>query len=406
MSATETFDHSTTRDLWDRAAEYRKHQPVVRIGPNVVYIARYHDARKIFRNPQVFSNQGGFKADGVVIPLVDSSPSDYDDPEHAPIRRLAMECAGPTHLENQRTFAHMAAGELVAALDADGSGTAELVAELALPLVGRVTVNLLGAPDADASAVVDWADEIVNSGFFTYLRTERGSGYHGAFPEFSNYLDALIAERKIHPEIDDGVGRIVRAIDAGIEGFTAEQANDLAFMMVKEMVVAAMGTTRDYTAWICYEMAKSPEIYEQIYNNRDEFTVPALEEILRLYPPILYEMRKCMAETEMHGVAIHPGDRVLVGLASANRDEEVFEDADTLRLDRPSRPAHIAFGHGMHMCVGNALARIEGHAVLSALLDRFRPGTMSLAPGFELQLTPLAFLYGAERVDVVFDHHR
>jgi cytochrome P450 len=395
------FDTSSTRSLLTAAKELRRSEPVARLASGVIYVSRYRDARTVFRNPMVFSNQGGFKAPGVDIRLRDSSPSDYDDPLHTPIRHLAMEAAGPTRIEAQRDFAAATARELVNAIDTTGSDPVELVSTLALPLAGRVTANLLGVLDDDATALVRWTDEIVNSDFWTYLETKRGKGYHGAFPEFSNYLERQLDARRADPDSDDGLGRVVRAIEAGVDGFSPEQASDLAFMMAKELVIAAMGTTRDFLGWALYEVIGNEPAHQALAQSR-ALIGAALEETLRLYPPVLYEMRKCKEDTELAGVRIHAGDRVLVGIASANRDENIFSDPDDFRLDRDRPAGHLSFGHGVHMCVGNGLARIEGNALLEAFLDRFPPGSVHLAPGFEVQLMPLPFMYGAATVEVLF----
>jgi cytochrome P450 len=99
-------------------------------------------------------------------------------------------------------------------------------------------------------------------------------------------------------------------------------------------------------------------------------------------------------------VAVAAGDRVIAGLAAANRDPEVFDAPDEFRLDRPEAPGHLSFGHGAHLCVGAALARMEAQEALDAFVDEFRPGELRLEPGFELAYMPAAFLFGPQRVDV------
>ena len=126
-----------------------------------------------------------------------------------------------------------------------------------------------------------------------------------------------------------------------------------------------------------------------------------MDETLRLYPPILFEMRRCTEDTELGGVSIKRGARVLIGIASANRDEEVFPDPDSLRLDRSAK--HLSFGHGIHTCVGNGLARMEGQEALRAVLERFAPGELRLAPDFQFELMPQPFMYGPKKVDVCIE---
>jgi cytochrome P450 len=85
---------------------------------------------------------------------------------------------------------------------------------------------------------------------------------------------------------------------------------------------------------------------------------------------------------------------VIVGIASANRDESVYEDPDRFQIDRPDPAMHLSFGYGPHFCVGSQLARMEAEEAVQALLDRFGPGDLELAPGFELELMPLPYMLG------------
>jgi cytochrome P450 len=100
------------------------------------------------------------------------------------------------------------------------------------------------------------------------------------------------------------------------------------------------------------------------------------------------------------GVAIEPGERVVVGVASANRDEEIYEDAEQFRLDRVEPAAHLSFGFGPHLCLGSPLARVEAEEAINTFLDRFAPGQVRLVPGFELELMPLPYMLGPVRLDV------
>ena len=94
------------------------------------------------------------------------------------------------------------------------------------------------------------------------------------------------------------------------------------------------------------------------------------------------------------------GEKVLVGLASANRDEEIYPSPDEFRLDRSNPAPQLSFGHGIHMCVGNGLARMEAEVLLDAFLDQFTPDQVRVTPDFELQLMPAPFMYGPVRVDI------
>ncbi len=393
------FDAASTHDLWDLTAHLRRHQPVARLASGVIYVSRYRDARTVLRQPEVFSSKGGFKAEGVEVPLGDASLGDFDEPEHGPARKLAMAAAGPTRVEAERSFAMSVARRLVDGLAADG-GTSDVVASLALPLSSEVTAHVVGAPIEDAGRLFGWAEDIMHSELPVYMRTSRGVGYHGAFPEYSAFVDGLIDDR-LDPASrhDDAIKRIVDGIGQEQPGADPEYTRGMIFMIVSTLLLGGVTTTRDLIGWLLYELVRKPELYQAVGADR-ALIAPAVEEVLRLYPPLLYLMRKCTTDTDINGFAITAGERVLVGLASANRDEDIYPSADEFRLDRSDPAPHLTFGHGIHMCVGSALARMEAEVLLAAFLDRFASGDIRVSPGFALELMPAPFMYGPIRVDV------
>jgi cytochrome P450 len=395
------FDASSTHQLWALSAELRRDQPVARLASGVVYVSRYRDARAVLRQPQIFSSQGGFKADGVEVPMGDALLGDFDEPEHGPVRRLAMAAAGPSRVEGERGFALASARHLVRSLAGDG-GTTDVVAALALPLSSEVTAHLLGAPVADAPKLFGWAEDIMHSDLPVYLRTERGVGFHGAFPEYAAFVDQLIEERLDPADThDDAIKRIVDGIVAE-QGAGDVPAKDVIFMIVSTLLLGGVTTTRDLIGWLLYELVRKPDVYRAVA--ADHSLIPAaVEEVLRFYPPLLYLMRKCIVDTEINGFAIAAGERVLVGIASANRDESVYPSADEFLVDRKDPAPQLTFGHGLHMCVGNALARMEAEVLLEAFVDEFDVSEVRVAPAFELGLMPTPFMYGPVSVDVVVD---
>jgi cytochrome P450 len=393
------FDAASTHNLWALSAELRHHQPVARLASGVVYVSRYGDARQVLRQPEVFSSQGGFKAEGVEVPLGDASLGDFDEPEHGPARRLAMAAAGPSRVEGERAFAASSARRLVDRMAAEG-GTSDVVASLALPLSSEVVAHLLGAPVDEAGRLFGWAEDIMHSELPVYMRTSRGVGYHGAFPEYAAFVDGLIDDR-LAPGSghDDAISRIVEGMGAEHGGADPAYARAMTFMITSTLLLGGVTTTRDLIGWLLYELVRKPDLYRAV--GSDRALVPrAVEEVLRLYPPLLYLMRRCTADTEINGFAVGEGERVLVGLASANRDEDVYPSAEEFRLDRSNPAPHLTFGHGIHLCVGAALARMESEVLLEAFLDAFAPEDVRVTPGFGLELMPAPFMYGPVRVDV------
>jgi cytochrome P450 len=112
-------------------------------------------------------------------------------------------------------------------------------------------------------------------------------------------------------------------------------------------------------------------------------------------------MRTAKEDAEIGGCPVQRGEHVMLGIASANRDETVYERADEFRLDREGAAEHLAFGQGPHICLGNHLTRMVGRVVLEETLDRFRPGRLRLAPGYRWRCVDHLQEYGPETLDVV-----
>jgi cytochrome P450 len=126
----------------------------------------------------------------------------------------------------------------------------------------------------------------------------------------------------------------------------------------------------------------------------------AIEESLRLSPPILFVARACHHDTAVADHALTTGERVIVGTGCANRDELVFEDADHFDASRTNADQHLSFGYGPHVCPGATLARAVARVGIGALLDRFPPGALALVPGYEFENVTTFFEIGPSRLPV------
>ena len=172
--------------------------------------------------------------------------------------------------------------------------------------------------------------------------------------------------------------------------------------MTKDVIVGGTETTKHLIGNLFYNLCSTPGAYERVRGDRS--LVPlAIEETLRLNGPVQILFRVPSIDVEIRGcLQVPAGSTVAVGRASANRDEEVFENPDTFSLERSAAKAkpHLGFGHGIHLCVGAALARLETSCALSAVLDR--AARMELIPGFRYRRIGF-MLRGPETVDVRFE---
>ena len=169
----------------------------------------------------------------------------------------------------------------------------------------------------------------------------------------------------------------------------------------QQLLVAGHETTASLISLMLYRLTEQPELLVQLRADPD--LIPAaVEESLRLDPPVLFVLRNCTRDTELAGESIRAGQRVAVGIASANRDERVFEEPDAFRLDR-GLPRHISFSGGAHLCMGAALARLVACEALGSFISLFAPGAVAFVPGFRFEGVPVFLEYGPARLDVQFN---
>jgi len=165
------------------------------------------------------------------------------------------------------------------------------------------------------------------------------------------------------------------------------------------LIIPGNETTANLLANLLHRMLAAPALYAELASRRERIPA-AIEESLRLDAPVQLINRRCRREVEVCGVRIQPEDPVMIGIASANRDEAAWgADAAEFRCDRASPPPQLSFGFGPHLCLGANLARLEAVIVVNAFLDRFpRAG---LAPGFRYAAIPAFWELGLTRLDAV-----
>ena len=168
---------------------------------------------------------------------------------------------------------------------------------------------------------------------------------------------------------------------------------------IAHMMFAASDTTSQLLGNLLYELIRIPDLYQKVRKDRDLVPI-AIEESLRHDPPVAVQFRKVASDVEVAGEIIETGGRVAISVASANRDETMFDNPDEFRLDRKQPLDHLSFGKGRHLCLGNDLARLEAATMMNTFLDLV--DNVSLAPGFTYVKEPPFFACGPVTLDVVF----
>jgi cytochrome P450 len=385
------FDHRHTQNLWDVTREWRAHSPVVWPAENYAYVSRWEDCWQVLRDPVLFSNANGFKS--VEVPQDERMLGEMDPPHHTVARRTMRRAFTRQQVEAERAFTRSNAERLFAELARRGK--VDLVSEFSDQLPNLVTLHLLGFPIEDARQIVHWAKDLLHSDWPALNRTERGQGFGGAFPEFAGYIDALVDERRAPDAPDDFVSRLARSEIDGQPLNTTQLR-----ILTAHTILGGISTSTNLLGSMLYRLIREPGLHAQL-RARPEQIPAAVEESLRLDPPVLFVLRNCTRDTEIAGETIRAGQRVAAGIASANRDERVFDDPDSFRLDR-GVPRHISFSGGAHLCMGAGLARLVGCETLGAFTRRFEAGDVTLTPGFRFEGVPVFLEYGPARLDVEF----
>jgi len=394
---TRTFDPFDTEQVqaaWPLLEELRRAGPVAALNDNMDYITRYEPCKRVMRDTVTFSNASGFKAPGVTVAPEERILGEMDPPQHTAVRRVMVTALTPKVVHSAEPFLRRTAADLLGPL----TGRADLVAAYSVPLPNRLTMHLLGFPAADADTVAGWAKELMESGFPATNRSHRGEGFAAAFPDFAGYIDdkvaaraaALDAGRNDHPE--QVLTRLIEFED-GTLSRTQLRA------LVRNLITGGLTTTSQLLGNLIHEILTQPGLQQQM--RADLATVDgAIEESLRLRPPVMFVVRGCVQDTDVGGCPIAAGRRVVVGTASANRDAEVFDDADMFRPDRPNAGEHLTFGFGPHVCPGATLARAVARIGIEQLLARFPSGTLMPAPDYRYDNVPTFFECGPRRLDV------
>jgi cytochrome P450 len=386
------FDAEQAHSAWSLLAELRKESAVVDIGDGMAYVTRHAECRGLMRDTEGFSSAQGFKAPGVVVPLEDRTLGELDPPNHTLVRRVMVTALTPKSVKAAEAYIEARAKSLLDALPTEGE--ADLVPTFTGPLPIASTMRILGFPEEDAPKTMAWAKDLIESGFPATHRNREGvEGFADGFPDFAGYIDDRISERRTDPQDDVTTKLIELEVDG--ERLTPRQLR----AMVRNLITGGLTTTSQLLGNLLHQLFTVPGLEDRLRSD-PEALPRAIDESLRLAPPVMFAPRGCLRDTEVDGTTLHAGQRVIMGTACANRDESVFERGDDFDVDRANASDHLTFGYGPHFCPGAPLARSVARIGTTALLQRFPKGTIRLADGFEFENVPAFFETGPARLTV------
>jgi cytochrome P450 len=374
---------------YERLAELRSECPVSRTQSGAYFLARYADVAGAVRDVETF--QASFREPGVVVPPEEQLVSEIPEPRHGRIRRIINSAIAQHRIGRVEPFVRQLCHDLLDGLL--GAGHVELVHDYVTPVPTTVIAYLLGSDPADYQLWAGWSDEVVQGTYPTLNRNARGEGLAGAHPEFAAYIDALIAARRAAADPpDDFITRLITTEVDGQRLTDVEMRSQLAFLLI-----SGNETTRHLIANLLSRVCADPALFDRLAATPG--LIPAaVEESLRMDPPIHVLMRNCTADATIEDVTVPAGRKVAFGLASANRDEENYVDGDVFRLDRENGRDHLAFGGGPHVCPGASLARLEGRVALEVFCERV--GAAHLDAGYVREQVPVFWANGPRRLPV------
>jgi cytochrome P450 len=389
--ALDPTDPAQSKDF-ARLARIRRERGVCRPAEGIVLTTRYAATRAAFLDAKRLSSVGDMRAPGVVVPEAESFLGELDAPLHPKIRRILLKGFTRRRADDVEGWLRAKVRARLERLAEAGGG--DLMRELAIPLPGSASAHVLGIADAEHDPLMRWCDELLHSSWPATGRTERGEGIAGAFPDLAAALDARIRERAQDDAFDDLLALMVRSQDDDGWRIGAHHARTLSVNILAGSLSASylLGN-------LLYRLLRDAE-FDALLRAKPSLRAAAVEESLRLEAPVAFLFRTAREETEIGGFPVHRGEHVMLHIAAANRDESVYPDADSFRLDRSGQPEHLAFGVGPHVCLGNHLTRTLGRVVLEEVQARFAPGALRLAPGFVWRCVDHLLEYGPETLEV------
>jgi cholest-4-en-3-one 26-monooxygenase len=317
-----------------------------------------------------------------------------DPPDHTQYRGKASSWFTPRSIQRRSREVRRIAHELLNEMAGDGEvREGDFVRDLAVPLTLGVLADMLGVPRADWPKMFEWTNRVAGSADPEFQAgDEEGSTPFASIEETRNelfaYFAELAAERRKEPR-DDIVSVLANST---IDGAPMPPLELLSYFFV--LVVAGNETTRNAASGGLLALIENPDEFAKLRADPGLLN-PAVEEIVRWTTPVIQFCRTATEDVELHGKQIRKGDAFCLFYPSANRDEEVFEDADQFRVDRRPNP-HLGFGIGEHFCLGANLARLELRVIFGELAERL--DEIELAGPYDRMRS--SFLGGVKRMPI------
>jgi cytochrome P450 len=351
---TNLFSDDIRRDPFPLYDQFRAASPLFCDPQSGLWmIFDYDGVKRVLNDHDSFSSKAG-PAEWMVF---------VDPPRHSKLRALISQAFTPRSIANLEARIRELSRELLEQVI--DRGEMDLANDLSIQLPMVVIAEMLGAPVVDRPRFKHWNEVILRMSYTVPGGAEAAgamSGFATATAEMNDYLAALLEQRRAKPQDD----LFTRLMQAEVDGERLSQQDILGFFQLLLLAGSETTTNLINNAILCFI-----DYPEQLARLRaaPELLPSAIEEVLRYRSPLQWMLRVTKHDIELHGQAIPAGKSILPVMGSANRDPKYFRDPNRFDIARDPNP-HIAFGHGIHFCLGAVLARVEGRIALFDLLTR------------------------------------
>ncbi|CAN5367483.1 cytochrome P450 [soil metagenome] len=416
LSEFNPFDPETLQCPFPHYAQMRDEAPVMKVeGIGLYLVTRYDLVLEVVRDPATYSSK--FGGASMPLPLEDRAKlaeamaEGYpriptmltaDQPEHTRYRRLVAKAFSPREIAALEPEIREITIELIDSwIDRE---SIEFVEDFGVPLPVRVIARALNVPDERLADFKRWSDDSI-AGIGTNLSIDGRVAAERGVNEFQRYFADQLEQRRTEPQ-DDLLTKLLNArVDPDdLEGDDPDVHDkrplDIPEMLsiIQQLLVAGNETTTKMLTEMMRLLAEHPDEWQKVRDDPSRVD-RIVEETLRLSTPTQGMFRVVTRDTELGGVPIPAGSRIVIAFCSANRAEAVFgEEPDAFDPDRENVREHLAFGKGLHFCLGAGLSRLEGRVALQELSKRLV--SYRLADSNTYEYYPSFMLRGLTRLDI------
>ncbi|MCR8643295.1 cytochrome P450 [Paenibacillus sp. N1-5-1-14] len=401
MTIQALVDFTTTRFKEEAYSIYRElrreegfHRFTTGDGANAWLVTRYNEALDVMRDKRFIKNPTVILSKEEIVQkipifeneLITNQMVNLDPPDHTRLRHYIQKDFTPKAIEDLRGMVQEVTDELIA--DMKNNDEIEFITDFAFQLPIIVIGTLLGVPKEDKEQFRRWTNAILESDNSEDVAEDVGL----VFTQLTDYLTELIDDKRSHPS-QDLISSLIHT-DSEEEPLSLKELLSMIFLLI----LAGHETTVNLIGNGMLALFQHPDQFEEL-KQTEQLLPNAIEEMLRYYSPVELTTNRFAAEDMIYkGQELSKGDLVLVSLASANRDESQFENGDQFDIKRSHNP-HMAFGFGIHFCVGAPLARLEAEVAFKTLFKEF-PDIQLRGAFDDLKWRPTYLMRGLEKLPV------